>query len=309
MKESPVRIRALASPHPFAKIGANCGLIVLIAVAKGRNPPCWRLPSSSGEPPADQAKADGMTLTQAMLFRRLGGRSYLPALLLRRRPAHPRVGVIAFAVALLVAVLGLRLTVTSSEPVLILSLVPVALLALEAGTRGGIAGATLGVASVGIWSTVENVELSVFGYLTRVSTLFLVGLLVGHLAHRLSEAREAQKLLLDFAPEGALGLDLDGRVTIANAAAEELFGYGPDELIGLQVEQLVPDFFGAMKRSLQRRMTWEDADLTARSKDGRARRIHATVDALASDAGVLLVRLWRDQASPAGTAPSHGLRI
>jgi PAS domain S-box-containing protein len=235
-----------------------------------------------------------MTSTQAMLLRGLGGRPLLPALLLRRRPRRPRAWVLALAVALIVAVLALRLAVTSTDPVLILTAVPVALLALEAGTRGGIAGATIGVVSLGLCSIVQNVELSVLGYLIRVSTFFFVGVLVGQLADHLSRARDAQRLLLDLAPESALAIDLDGRVTIANSAAEELFGFGADGLVGLQVDQLVPGFFGALERSVREGTTPEDAaPLRACSKDGRAACVRATVEALASDAGVLLVRLRR----------------
>jgi PAS domain S-box-containing protein len=251
-----------------------------------------------------------MTSTQAMLHRRLGGRPLLPALLLRRRPTRPRAGVVALAVALIVAVLVLRIAVTSSDPVLILSAVPIALLALEAGTRGGIAGATIGVVSVGLWSMVENVELSVLGYLIRVSMFFFVGVLVGHLADHLSRARDAQRLLLDLAPEGAIAIDLDGRVTIANSAAEELLGYGADGLVGLQVDQLVPGFFEALERSVREGTTPEDAaPLTAYSRDGRVACVRATVEALASDAGVLLVRLRRAQAWPEVMGPFRGVRI
>ena len=217
---------------------------------------------------------------------------------------------VALAVALIVAVLALRLAVTSSDPVLILSAMPIALLALEAGTRGGIAGATIGVVSVGLWSTVENVEFSVLGYLIRVSMFFFVGVLLGHLADHLSRAREAQRLLLDLAPEGALAIDLDGRVTIANSAAEELFGYGRDGLVGLPVDQLVPGFFGALERSVREGTTPEDAAaLTACSKDGRVACVPATVEALASYAGVLLVRLSRAQARPEVMVPFRGVRI
>jgi PAS domain S-box-containing protein len=248
--------------------------------------------------------------TQATLLRRLGGQPLLPALLLRRRPTRPRAGVVAFALALLLAVLALRLTVTSSDPLLIFGVLPVALLALEAGTRGGIAGATVGVVSIGLWSVVADVELSALGYLTRVSTLFLVGVLLGYLADHLSRARDAQKLLLDLAPEGTLALDLDGRVIIANAAAEDLFGYGPDELVGQPVERLVPGFFGALERSLRERTIPEDAaTLTACSKDGGVVGIRGTVEALASDAGALLVRLRGAQEWPEVIGASHGFRI
>jgi len=248
--------------------------------------------------------------SQARLLRRLGGQPPLPALLLRQRPTRPRTGVVAFAIALLVAVFALRIAVTSSDPVLIFSVLPVALLALEAGIRGGVAGAVIGVVSIGLWPIVANVELSLLGYLTRVSTLFLVGVLSGYLADHLSRARDAQKLLLDLAPEGTLALDLDGRVTIANAAAEDLFGYGPDELVGQPVELLVPGFFGALERSLRERTIAEDsATLTARSKDGGVVGIRATVEALASDAGALLVRLRSTRAWAEVVVPSHGFRI
>jgi PAS domain S-box-containing protein len=251
-----------------------------------------------------------MTSTQAMLLRRLGGRPLLPALLLRRRPKNPRAWVVVLAVALIAGVLALRLAITSSEPVTILSTVPVALLALEAGTRGGIAGATIAVVSVGFWSVAQNVELSALGYLTRVSTFFLVGVLVGHLADHLSRARDAQKLLLDLAPEGSLALDLDGRVTIANSAAEDLFGYGADELVGLPVDQLVPDFFGALERSLREPTSSEDAPLlTACSRDGRPARVRATVEALASDAGALLVTLRHAHERAEVVRPFRGIRV
>jgi PAS domain S-box-containing protein len=233
-----------------------------------------------------------MMANQAALLRRFSGQPLLPALLLRRRPTRPRAGMVAFAVALLVGVLGLRLAVTSSDPVLIFCVVPVALLALEAGMRGGVAGATIGVVGIGVWSIAENVELSALGYLTRVSALFVVGLLLGYLAEHLSRARDAQKLLLDLAPDGTLALDLDGRVRLANTAAEDLLGYGPDELAGRPVEQLLPGFFGALERSVRSRaIRDEPAILSARSKDGGEVGIRATVEPLPSDAGAVLVSL------------------
>jgi len=252
-----------------------------------------------------------MTSAQAAILRQLGRRPLLPALLLRRRPERPRTGVVALALALLAAVFAVRLAfANASDPVLILSAVPVALLALEAGTRGGIAGATIAVASVGLWSLIENVELSAMGYLTRVCTFFLVGVLVGHLADQLSRARDAQKLLLDLASESAFALDLDGHVTVANSAAEDLFGYRADELVGQPVDQLVPDFFEALEQSLREPTNAGDAlQLTACSKHGRVARVRATVEGLASDTGVLLVRLRRTQVWPEIVRPWRGGRI
>lgn len=46
--------------------------------------------------------------------------------------------------------------------------------------------------------------------------------------------------LLEAAPDGILGLDAKGHITIANASLLRMFGYSPRELIGEAVERLVP---------------------------------------------------------------------
>jgi two-component system cell cycle sensor histidine kinase/response regulator CckA len=50
----------------------------------------------------------------------------------------------------------------------------------------------------------------------------------------------AYRALIDYAPDGILVVDGDGRIVRANAQAEQLFGYGHDELLGQSVETLVP---------------------------------------------------------------------
>jgi PAS domain S-box-containing protein len=252
-----------------------------------------------------------MTSTQAAILRQSRRRPLLPALLMRRGPDHARAGVVALAVALFAAVFGIRLVLqNASDPVLILNALPIALLALEAGTKGGLAGATIAVAGLGVWSLVEDLQLSPMGYVARVFTFFLVGVLVGQLAEHLSRARAAQRLLLDFAPESALALDLDGRVTVANSAAEDLFGYREDDLAGVPVDRLVPGFYEALERSVRTRTTaGAFLPLTAISKDGSEVRVRATVDPLASDAGVLLVSLRRMHVWPEIVGPWRGRRV
>jgi PAS domain S-box-containing protein len=200
---------------------------------------------------------------------------------------------VALAVLIFAVVFALRLALGSNrDPVMIFGAIPIALLSLEAGRRAGITGAAVAVAAVGLWQVLANVELTVIGYLSRVVVFFLVALLVGYLAERLRRARDAQRLLLDLAPETALALDLDGHVTMGNSAAERLFGYRDRELTGLWVHQLIPDFFGVLQRSLRQGKDLADGvQLTACSKDGREVSVRATVQALASDTGVLLVRL------------------
>lgn len=197
------------------------------------------------------------------------------------------------AAALLTAIFTLRLVVPGgSDPVMIFCAVPIALLSLEAGTRAGVAGAIAAVAMVGLWTVLADVELSAIGYLSRVGTFFLVAVLAGYLAERLRRARDAQHLLLDLVPESALAIDLDGHVTLGNSAAERLFGYEDGELNGLRMHRLIPEFFGALHRSLVRGQDLLDGlPLTGFSKDGREVSVRATIEALGSDAGVLLVKL------------------
>jgi PAS domain S-box-containing protein len=232
------------------------------------------------------------TSKRSELLARLGRQPLLPALL-ERRPQRARVEVALLAALLFAAIFALRLaSPTQYDPVLVLCAIPIALLALEAGLRAGITGATAAVVMVGLWNVLADVRLTVIGYLSRVCTFFLVALVAGYLAERLRRARDAQQLLLDLVPESALALDLDGQVTIGNTAAERLFGYGHGELTGLRMHCLMPDFFTVLRRSLLRRQSLEDGvRLTGFSKGGSEVGVQATVQALASDTGVLLVKL------------------
>jgi PAS domain S-box-containing protein len=59
-----------------------------------------------------------------------------------------------------------------------------------------------------------------------------------------SESRqdgERFRRLLEAAPDAILEVNADGRIALVNAAAEQMFGYGRDELIGKSIEMLVPD--------------------------------------------------------------------
>jgi PAS domain S-box-containing protein len=56
---------------------------------------------------------------------------------------------------------------------------------------------------------------------------------------RLNEDRF--RLLLEAAPDAILEVNAEGRIILANAAAEHIFGYTRDELVGENIEMLVPD--------------------------------------------------------------------
>lgn len=55
------------------------------------------------------------------------------------------------------------------------------------------------------------------------------------------EAEELFRLATEGSPNGMLLVDEQGRIILVNAQIEELFGYKRDELIGKQIEVLLPD--------------------------------------------------------------------
>ena len=86
----------------------------------------------------------------------------------------------------------------------------------------------------------------------------------------------AARQLLEYAPVAMLAIDLSGAVLHLNSAAEQLFGYAKDELIGKNIEILVPDGLKHKHTSLRedfvktpsRRGMGEGRRLSAQHKDG-----------------------------------------
>ena len=59
-------------------------------------------------------------------------------------------------------------------------------------------------------------------------------------AQRLSDAQERYRMLVKANVNGVLVVDRQGRIVLANAALENMFGYGADQLLGQPVEILLP---------------------------------------------------------------------
>jgi two-component system sensor histidine kinase DevS len=84
------------------------------------------------------------------------------------------------------------------------------------------------------------------------------------------------RAIVERAPDGVLLVRPDGTIRYANCQAEVLFGYGPGELLGRHVEDLVPEPYRRIHEHLRHeyeadphaRPMGTDLDLWGRRKDG-----------------------------------------
>jgi PAS domain S-box-containing protein len=105
------------------------------------------------------------------------------------------------------------------------------------------------------------------------------------------------RLAFELAPSGMLAVAPDGRVVLANREAERVFGYGPGELVGIAVEQLVPDrlrdgHVAAREgyfRAPGARQMGAGRELHARRRDGSEFPVEIGLNPVRTDDGVSVV--------------------
>jgi PAS domain S-box-containing protein len=108
--------------------------------------------------------------------------------------------------------------------------------------------------------------------------------------------------LLDAAPDGFLVTDRDGRIVWANATAHTLFGYEPEELRGLSVEDLVPQRLRSVHE--RHRENYHEnprgrpmglgLHLVGRRKDGSEVPVEISLSPLETESGLLVTAVVRD---------------
>src|SRR5262245_22098801 len=92
----------------------------------------------------------------------------------------------------------------------------------------------------------------------------------------LRQSEATAQAVLESASEGILLINVDGRITLVNAAAEHMFGYVHDELLGQTLEVLLPDRVREIHRAHRAdyfaeprvRPMGGGLDLAGRRKDG-----------------------------------------
>ncbi len=99
------------------------------------------------------------------------------------------------------------------DPLALLYVVPIALIALEFGLLGGLAATLLAVALLALWLLTSDPDLDAIGVIARVVAFAVVGGVAGHVSDRLRAANARHERLLDS------GLTLAQLDTAADPAA------------------------------------------------------------------------------------------
>src|SRR5260221_174852 len=120
----------------------------------------------------------------------------------------------------------------------------------------------------------EAAQLALYLFISAVNVAIAV--ILNSVVERLVIQQRNIRLLLDSASNGFLLVDGEGRIRMANAAMEKLFGYKPEELAGREVEVLVPHerleehrrLRGQYQKKPEARLMGAGRDLSGRRRDG-----------------------------------------
>ena len=147
------------------------------------------------------------------------------------------------ATVLLSAIVVLRFAVVSpTEAVLLLCVVPVALIAMELGTAGGLAAATLCVGIVALYSVITGHDLGFWGYLSRGASFYFVGALIGRFIEQRRVLEERHTRWFAMTRDLSCTAGYDCYFKSVNPAWERTFGYSPREIMSRPfVEFVHPD--------------------------------------------------------------------
>lgn len=116
------------------------------------------------------------------------------------------------------------------------------------------------------------------------------------------KAREKYEKLLDSAPDALVFMNEKSRVVLVNAQFEKLFGYSPQEIIGRELTDLVPERFKANHRKKVEnflkhpriRPMGSDLEIYARKKNGDEFPADISLSPMQTDEELLVTAAIRD---------------
>lgn len=122
-----------------------------------------------------------------------------------------------------------------------------------------------------------------------------------HLIVRLQTSEKRLRAILDTATDAIVSINENQKIILFNDAAQEIFGYTDREIIGKDLNLLVPEEYGDHHRYLKRFLKSRKSDimgrtisLTARRKDGEAFPIELSLSFLEMEGRITITSIIRD---------------
>src|SRR6185436_7026376 len=131
------------------------------------------------------------------------------------------------------AIFVARATVGSvGDAISFLYVIPVVIVAVGTGFRGGLTAGIVAFALSSLGSIVEHLPISPVGYVNRAIVYLLVGGLVGRFADRLRALEAESARHFDLSLDMICTAGFDGLFKSVNPAFERILGYRQEDMVG-----------------------------------------------------------------------------